>query len=55
MMELINYGLDNAEHFNLSFHECLFLYLTLLDIEQGNPPQDEKNLRAYVAMFENSK
>lgn len=54
-MELINYGLNNSEHFNLSFHECLFLYLTLLDIEQGNPPQDEKNLKAYVSMFENSK
>ncbi|MDB4507251.1 hypothetical protein N9064_00015 [bacterium] len=54
-MELINYGLDNAERFNLSFHECLFLYLTLLDIEQGNPPQDEKNLKAYVSMFENNK
>ena len=54
-MEIINYGLDNAERFNLSFHECLFLYLTLLDIEQGNPPQDEKNLKAYVSMFENSK
>jgi len=54
-MEIINYGLNNAEHFNLSFHECLFLYLTLLDIEQGNPPQDEKNLKAYVSMFENSK
>lgn len=54
-MELINYGLDNHERFNLSFHECLFLYLTLLDIEQGNPPQNEKNLKAYVSMFENSK
>ena len=53
-MELINYGLNNSERFNLSFHECLFLYLTLLDIEQGNPPQDEKNLKAYVSMFENS-
>ena len=54
-IKLINYGLDNAERFNLSFHECLFLYLTLLDIEQGNPPQDEKNLKAYVLMFENNK
>jgi hypothetical protein len=53
-MKLINYGLDNSERFNLSFHECLFLYLTLLDIEQGNPPQDEKNLKAYISMFENS-
>ena len=54
IMKLINYGLDNSERFNLSFHECLFLYLTLLDIEQGNPPQDEKNLKAYISMFENS-
>ena len=54
-IELINYGLDNSERFNLSFHECLFLYLTLLDIEQGNPPQDEKNLKAYILMFENNK
>ena len=55
IIKLLNYGLDNAERFNLSFHECLFLYLTLLDIEQGNPPQDEKNLKAYVLMFENNK
>lgn len=55
VVELINYGLDNSERFNLSFHECLFLYLTLLDIEQGNPPQDQENIRAYVDMFEKSR
>lgn len=55
LIQLINYGLDNSERFNLSFHECLFLYLTLLDIEQGNPPKDEENFKAYVTMFENSK
>jgi len=54
-IDLINYGLDNSEHFNLSFHECLFLYLTLLDIEQGNPPKDEEVLKTYVHMFEKSK
>jgi len=54
-IELINYGLDNSEKFNLSFHECLFLYLTLLDIEQGNAPNDEENFQAYITMFEKSK
>jgi hypothetical protein len=54
-IELINYGLDNSEKFNLSFHECLFLYLTLLDIEQGNAPKDEENFKAYITMFEKSK
>lgn len=54
-IDLINHGLDNSERFNLSFHECLFLYLTLLDIEQGNPPKDEEIFKTYVAMFEKDK
>ena len=53
--KVLVYGLENNDFFDLTLHESLVLYLTILDIEEGNYESSENiAIKKYFDIFKSS-
>ena len=53
--KVLIYGLEHNDFFDLTLHESLILYLTILDIEEGNYKSSENNIiKKYFDIFKSS-